>query len=44
MGIIVYLYGPVSAWESDISLLNLSWSNKHLVALQPEIAVAQANG
>jgi hypothetical protein len=43
-GIIAYLYGPVSARENDISLLNLSWLNKCLVALQPEITVARAKG
>jgi len=43
-GIITYLYGPVSARENDISLLNLSWLNEHLVALQPEITAAWANG
>jgi hypothetical protein len=43
-GIIAYLYGPVSARENDIGLLNMSWLNEHLVALQPEIAVARANG
>jgi hypothetical protein len=43
-GIIAYLYGPVSARENDIALLNMSWLNKHLVALQPEIAAAQVNG
>jgi hypothetical protein len=39
-GIIAYLYGPVSAREHAIGLLNMSWLN----ALQPEIAVARANG
>jgi hypothetical protein len=43
-GIIAYLYGPVSARENDIGLLNLSWLNEHLVALQPEITAARANG
>jgi hypothetical protein len=43
-GIIGYLYGPVSARENDIGLLNLSWLNEHLVALQPEITAAWANG
>ncbi len=43
-GIIAYLYGPVSARENDIALLNMSWLNEHLVALQLEIAVARANG
>jgi hypothetical protein len=28
-GIIAYLYGPVSAWENDISLPNLSWLNEY---------------
>jgi hypothetical protein len=43
-GIIAYLYGPVSARENDIGLLNLSWLNEHLMALQLEITVARANG
>jgi hypothetical protein len=43
-GIIAYLYGPVSARENDIGLLNLSWLNEHLVALQPEITAAWAEG
>jgi hypothetical protein len=43
-GIIAYLYGPVSARENDIALLNMSWLNDHMAALQPEIAAAQANG
>jgi len=43
-GIIAYLYGPVSARENDIGLLNLSWLNEHLVALQPEITAARAEG
>jgi len=43
-GIIGYLYGPVSARENDIGLLNLSWLNEHLVALQLEITAAWANG
>ena len=37
-GIIAYLYGPVSARENDIALLDMSWLNEHLMALQPEIA------
>jgi hypothetical protein len=43
-GIIAYLYGPVSTRENGIGLLNLSWLNEHLVALQPEITAAEANG
>jgi hypothetical protein len=43
-GIIAYLYGPVSARENETGLLNLSWLNEHLVALQLEIAAAWANG
>ena len=43
-GIIAYLYCPVSAQENNIGLLNLSWLNKHLVALQLEVAAAPANG
>jgi hypothetical protein len=42
-GIIAYLYGPLSAREKNIALLNMSWLNEHLVALQPEIAAARAN-
>jgi len=42
-GIIAYLYGPISAWENDIGLPNLSWLNKHWIALQLEIAAAWAN-
>jgi hypothetical protein len=41
---ISYLYGPVSARENDIALLNMSWLNEHLIALQPEIAERRANG
>jgi hypothetical protein len=43
-GIITYLYGPVSARENDIGLLNMSWLNEHLVALQPKITSAWVNG
>ncbi len=43
-GIIAYLYGPVSARENDIALLNMSWLNDHLMALQPEIAERRAQG
>jgi hypothetical protein len=43
-GIIAYLYGPVSARENGIALLNISWMNEHLIALQPEIAERRANG
>jgi hypothetical protein len=43
-GIIAYLYGPVSAREINIALLNMSWLNENLVMLQPEIAAARANG
>ncbi len=43
-GIISYLYGPVSAWENDIALLNMSWLNEHLIALQPEIVERRAQG
>jgi hypothetical protein len=43
-GIIAYLYGPVSAREQNIGLLKLLWLNEYLVAFQPEIAEAQANG
>jgi len=35
--IIAYLYGPVSARENDIGLLNLSWLNEHLVALNQRL-------
>jgi hypothetical protein len=34
----------VSARENGIGLLNLSWLNEHLVALQLEIAASQVNG
>jgi len=40
----IIAYGPMSARENDIGLLNLSWLNKHLVALQPEITAARVNG
>jgi hypothetical protein len=43
-GIISYLYGPVSAKENDIGLLNMSWLNDHLVALQPDITLRRAQG
>jgi hypothetical protein len=43
-GIIAYLYGPVSTRENNIALLNMSWLNEPLVALQPENAAARANG
>jgi hypothetical protein len=43
-GIIAYLYGPVSAWENDIALLNMSLMNEHLMALQPEIAELKVQG
>jgi hypothetical protein len=43
-GIIAYLYGPISARENNIALLNMSWLNEHLIALQPEIAERRANG
>jgi hypothetical protein len=43
-GIIAYLYGPVLAWENDIALLNMSWLDNHLTALQPEIAEKKAHG
>jgi hypothetical protein len=43
-GIIAYLYGPVSARENDIALLNMSWWNEHLIVIQPEIAERRANG
>jgi hypothetical protein len=43
-GIIAYLYCPVSARENDIALLNMSWTNEHLMALQPEIAELRAQG
>jgi hypothetical protein len=43
-GIIAYLYGPVSARENDIALLNMSWMNEHLMALQPEVAELRAQG
>jgi hypothetical protein len=43
-GIIAYLFGPVSAQENHIGFLNRSWLNEHLVALQPEITAARANG
>jgi hypothetical protein len=44
-GIIAYLYGPVSARENDIALLNMSsWLNDHLMALQPEISERRAQG
>jgi len=39
-GIIGYLYGPVSARENDIGLLNLSGLNQNLMALQPEVTLA----
>ena len=43
-GIISHLYGPISARENDIGALNLSDLNRHLMALQPEITLARANG
>ncbi len=43
-GIIAHLYGPISARENDIGTLNLSDLNRHLMALQPEITLARANG
>jgi len=43
-GIISYLYGPVSARENDIGLLNMSWLNDHLVALHPDITKRKAQG
>ncbi len=43
-GIVAYLYGPISAWENDIALLNMSWLNEHLIALQLEIAERRAQG
>ncbi len=42
-GIFAYLYVPVSARENNIGLLNLSWLNEHLVALEPEITATRAN-
>jgi len=36
-GIVTYVYGPISAQENDISALNLSGLNGHLIALQPNI-------
>jgi hypothetical protein len=42
-GKIAYLYGPVSAREDNIGLLNMLWLNGRLVALQLEIAAAQEN-
>ncbi len=42
-GIIASLCGPVSARENDIALLNMSWLNERLIALQPEIAERRTN-
>ena len=43
-GIIGYLYGPVSARENDIGLLNLSGLNQNLMALQPVVMLARLAG
>jgi hypothetical protein len=43
-GIIANLFGPISAWENDISLLNLSWLNEQMLVLQPEFDAAWVNG
>jgi hypothetical protein len=36
-GIIAYLYDPVLARKNDIALLNISWLDYHLVALQLDL-------
>ena len=43
-GIIGFLYGPISARENDIGLLNLSGLNQNLMALQPEVTLARLAG
>ena len=43
-GIVPFMYGPISARENDIAAVNMSALNAHLIALQPLVTAARANG
>jgi len=43
-GFLSYLCGPVSAQQNAVGLLNMSWLNYHMVALQPDITMWRAQG